>query len=327
MATFANLIRRGNRASQPAATAVAVGTLYYVTDESLIERSTGSAWESYSTTGGDVVGPASSTDNAVARFDGTTGKLIQNTSAVTLSDAGAFTFPDGVKQTFNPDGTTVGVNVGSHAGDPSSLANGDVWYNSSSNELKARINGSSVALGAGGGGGDLVFLEEQAASSSASLIVSTFSATYDDYVIKLVGMVPATSPTDLYVTVSVDGGSSYLAGTNYRYYTTKVGSDNATGSKVSNGTAQLPIGSVNVDLWSSGTGRSLTGTLWINDARSSLFKHIAGNTQMVYTSDAMMAIKVDGQINTTSAITHIKFAAASGNITSGKIRLYGIANS
>lgn len=36
---------------------------------------------------GDVVGPASSTDNAIARFDGTTGKLIQN-SSVTLDDNG-----------------------------------------------------------------------------------------------------------------------------------------------------------------------------------------------------------------------------------------------
>lgn len=37
--------------------------------------------------GGDVNGPASATDNAIARFDGTTGKLIQN-SGVTISDAG-----------------------------------------------------------------------------------------------------------------------------------------------------------------------------------------------------------------------------------------------
>lgn len=36
---------------------------------------------------GDVVGPASATDNAVARFNLTTGKLIQN-SAVTISDTG-----------------------------------------------------------------------------------------------------------------------------------------------------------------------------------------------------------------------------------------------
>ena len=36
---------------------------------------------------GDVYGPASATDNAVARFDGTTGKIIQN-SAVTIDDTG-----------------------------------------------------------------------------------------------------------------------------------------------------------------------------------------------------------------------------------------------
>jgi len=35
----------------------------------------------------DVTGPASSTDNAIVRFDGTTGKLIQN-SAVTIDDSG-----------------------------------------------------------------------------------------------------------------------------------------------------------------------------------------------------------------------------------------------
>jgi hypothetical protein len=37
---------------------------------------------------GDVTGPASSTDNAIARFDSTTGKVIQN-STITLSDPGA----------------------------------------------------------------------------------------------------------------------------------------------------------------------------------------------------------------------------------------------
>jgi hypothetical protein len=41
---------------------------------------------------GDVVGPASATDNAVARFDATTGKLIQN-SLVTVSDTGAISAP------------------------------------------------------------------------------------------------------------------------------------------------------------------------------------------------------------------------------------------
>ena len=42
--------------------------------------------------GGDVSGPASSTDNAVARYDSTTGKIIQNSTA-TLDDVGKLTAP------------------------------------------------------------------------------------------------------------------------------------------------------------------------------------------------------------------------------------------
>lgn len=124
------------------------GDTAYVLDDNNVERSlyAGSAL-------GDVVGPASSTDNAVVRFDGTTGKLVQNTSTTTLSDAGAFSFADGVTQTFNPNGTSAGLNVGSQAGDPSAPANGDLWYDGTANELTARINGANVALGSGGGSG------------------------------------------------------------------------------------------------------------------------------------------------------------------------------
>lgn len=64
----------------------------------------------------------------------------------------ALAWSDGVKQTFNPNGTNAGINVGSQAGDPSTPANGDLWYDSTANELTARINGANVALGAGGGG-------------------------------------------------------------------------------------------------------------------------------------------------------------------------------
>ena len=37
---------------------------------------------------GDVIGPGSSTDNAIARFSGTTGKVIQESGGATVSDAG-----------------------------------------------------------------------------------------------------------------------------------------------------------------------------------------------------------------------------------------------
>lgn len=68
---------------------------------------------------GDVVGPASSTDNAIARFDGTTGKLIQN-SGVTIDDNGKLTgvaSAAGYSSVNLPPGTA-----------PSSPSDGDLWF-------------------------------------------------------------------------------------------------------------------------------------------------------------------------------------------------------
>lgn len=52
MANFFDWIKRGTRASQAAAAAANKGTLYWVTDESKLERSSGSAWEAMSASGG-----------------------------------------------------------------------------------------------------------------------------------------------------------------------------------------------------------------------------------------------------------------------------------
>lgn len=51
---------------------------------------------------GDVTGPASATDNAIARFDGTTGKLLQNGGPQITDDGALFNAPDRV----NNIGTT-----------------------------------------------------------------------------------------------------------------------------------------------------------------------------------------------------------------------------
>jgi len=48
MARLRDINQRSTRALQPLATAVDTGTLYYVTDESLTERSNGTSWESVS---------------------------------------------------------------------------------------------------------------------------------------------------------------------------------------------------------------------------------------------------------------------------------------
>ena len=57
-------------------------------------------WDAFS--GGDVFGPASSTDNTIARFDGTDNKTIQG-SLVSIDDSGSVNIPTG--QTYKINGS------------------------------------------------------------------------------------------------------------------------------------------------------------------------------------------------------------------------------
>ena len=85
--------------------------------------------------GGDVVGPASATDNAVARFDTTTGKLIQN-SVVIVSDAGAVT---GVTTLAASTSVTTPIVQASNSGG-----------------LSLKNSAGTTQISMGGGGGDNV---------------------------------------------------------------------------------------------------------------------------------------------------------------------------
>lgn len=73
------------------------------------------------------------------------------TEKFNVDSAGAVTFASGVRQAFAPDATNPGLNVGVVSGDPSSPVDGDLWYDSTGNLLRARINSATVSLGAGGG--------------------------------------------------------------------------------------------------------------------------------------------------------------------------------
>ena len=65
---------------------------------------------------------------------------------------GGLVYVDGVKQTFNPDATNAGLNVGTHTAAPSTPVDGDVYLNSTDNKFYARISGAWVDLGASASG-------------------------------------------------------------------------------------------------------------------------------------------------------------------------------
>lgn len=82
---------------------------------------------------GDVVGPAIATDNAVARFDTTTGKLIQN-SIVTISDTGSISGV--INENFTP-------------GAAPTYLEGRVFYDSTANTLCYYNDNSQMTLNIG----------------------------------------------------------------------------------------------------------------------------------------------------------------------------------
>ena len=83
-------------------------------------------WADYGA--GDVVGPASATDNAIARFNLTTGKLIQN-SVVTIDDTGN---TSGILSQQFSNGSAV------------TLAAGKMWYDGSTGSWNLGMGGGNI---------------------------------------------------------------------------------------------------------------------------------------------------------------------------------------
>jgi len=85
---------------------------------------------------GDVTGPASSTDNAISRFDGTTGKLIQN-SVVTVDDNGNMA---GVNSITTPDYITFDTTANETS------ATGKLFWDDGDGVLSNGLKGGNVTL-------------------------------------------------------------------------------------------------------------------------------------------------------------------------------------
>ncbi len=134
VADFASLPASGN-----------VGEIRATLDTDNLYEWNGSTWQLLLNSSGTVIGPASATDNALARFDGTTGKILQN-SLVTVDDAGGLSAPalngplTGAvtgNVTGNLTGNVTGNVTGNLTGNVTGNVTGSVTGAASLNVLKA----------------------------------------------------------------------------------------------------------------------------------------------------------------------------------------------
>jgi hypothetical protein len=204
-----------------------------------------------------------------------------------------------------------------------------VKYNN--NSISAVTSASSIPSGA------LTHIKTLTASSSATLSFVdgssdvVFDGTYPIYVFKFINIHPATDNRRLTVGFR-DGGTNYDATKTttvfVAYHEESDGSPEVgyrTGEDLAQSTDFQGITGL---ISANETDANGNGELFLFNPSSTTFvKHFMATSNCQTASNESTNDYVAGYCNVTTAIDAVQFKMSSGNIDSGKIKLYGIKDS
>ena len=168
---------------------------------------------------GDVVGPASATDNAIARFDATTGKLIQN-SGITIADGAS----GALSGTNTGDQTSIVGITGTKAEFDTACSDGNFLYSGDaieSSQVSGTTTNDNAAAGVVG-----EYIESVVDSGSAISLtngvakdITSISLTAGDWDVSAsIGFLPAATTSITNKKASVSLVSNTRDSTNGRFW-------------------------------------------------------------------------------------------------------------
>ena len=178
--------------------------------------------------------------------------------------------------------------------------------------------------------GNLTLLTTATASSSATLdFTSSINSTYNSYLFKFIDIHNATDAADFQFQVDTGTNTSYNQTiTSMGFLSYHQEDDSAAALNAHSGSAILHQETGFQDLGRSlgnDNDQSLSGELHLFEPSSTTFvKHFMGVINEAANDNGTNQRFVAGYVNTTTAITRIRFKADSGNIDSGTIKMYGI---
>ena len=204
-----------------------------------------------------------------------------------------------------------------------------VKYNN--NSISAVTSASLIPLGA------LTHIKTLTASSSSTLSFVhgsngvVLDNTYPIYKFEFINIHPATDSVNFTFNLSTDGGSNYnVTKTSSVIFTAHNEGDSATyldydtNQDLAQSTGEQEIS----DNTGNDADQNLCGTLELFSPSSTTFvKNFICKVNNMQYHDYMRCDFTAGYGNTQSAVNAIRFKFSSGDISSGKIKLYGIKDS
>ena len=181
---------------------------------------------------------------------------------------------------------------------------------------------------------NLILISTQTAINSANISFTTgLNGTYDAYEIKVINAKPATDDTFLQFNFSTDSGSNYnvtKTTTLFTAYHNEAGTDNVfaynTTNDLAQSTAFQSIGN-STGLGGGSDENQCVVLQLFNPASTTYVKHFIVTSQYYSADNYSVNSYVAGYCNTTSAVNAIQFKMASGNISDGIFKLYGVKKS
>ena len=167
----------------------------------------------------------------------------------------------------------------------------------------------------------IVLLEQHTASSSSELdFTNWYSSDYDEYIIEIVNLIPATSAQDLLIQCSTNGGTSYDA-TNGNYdWSKNIAGSSTNFQAYTNSASDTVIRLANV----GNTNPTHIQYRLYCPANTTTYKGFVGSGIFAGGDGNFYYTNSMGRYKGTSAINAFRILMSSGNITSGTVRVYGI---
>ena len=204
------------------------------------------------------------------------------------------------------------------AGSPTTVTTG-----TSTQVLTSNGAGAAPTFQDPAGGGAWTLINTAVASNSADITVTGIdSSTYDTHAFIFTSILPATSGQNLYMRLGTSGG--IITASNYLWHCSEIstGGVGYSGQKGEN----VNLAKIAVEPWNSSSRGGAGGTIYLTNNNGTNHPTWTG-VHAASKVTLMSGGPVMGILNSASNIDRVQLFFSVGNITSGRLSVYGIAHS